>query len=63
MDDKLKLKTVYDLKLEEGRENFNDYCQNNKIDEWVDIYMPFMDPDTKKCIVKCYTEIYNATRK
>ena len=43
MDEKLKLKTTYDNNLLEGQSNFMEYVKQNKIKDWVNKYMPFID--------------------
>jgi hypothetical protein len=62
-DDKLKLKTIYDNKLLEGQSKFLEYVKQDRIKEWVDKFMPFIDDNTRESIHKCYKEMYNNDKK
>jgi hypothetical protein len=62
MDDKLKLKSYHEEKLIEGRSKFSEYLNSNRIKEWVNEYLPFMDENSKDSIVKCYNQLYKDTK-
>jgi hypothetical protein len=57
--DKASIKTDYDYKHEQGKSKFFEYVNNNKIKEWVDEFLPFIDDNSKQSIIKCYSEFYN----
>ena len=59
MDDKLKLQIESDNNYSYGKSVFNEFAKNNKLDQWVDKYLPFIDDESKMSIIKCYKEIYN----
>ena len=63
MDDKYRKKIECDYIYEEGQKNFYKYFNENKIKEWVNIYLPFIDDQSKNSIIKCYEQIYNNDSK
>lgn len=58
MEEKLKFKNDMESKFETGKQLFEKYLKEDKLNEWAEEYLFFVDSDTRKKIAECYKQIY-----
>lgn len=59
MEEKSLQKQKADQSIFEANNTFLEYAKNNKIKEWVDIYLYFLDEDVRNIICTEHLKNYN----
>ena len=61
--DKLYLKNQYDQNHQLSNSVFDDYVKQNKIKDWVDKFLPFLDDNTRFLLTNHYNEKFLSPNK